>query len=331
MIKYLGLFALILSLAACVPARKYQEVKDSANQLKMENRGLKERLASVEGKNKDLELELEQLKKIKARLVEDTTEVSDRMRRVEQKFEKLNELNDELLRKYSELQKGSQSANERLGQELDMLQSKLQIKEDELTLLGAELDRKKANLEKISTELESREQRVKELESLLQKKDEKVKAIKDRIAIALLGFKDKGLVVEEKGGKVYVSMEAKLLFASGSTIINEEGTQALQDLSIALKEQTDIEILVEGHTDTDKFKRASFPKDNWDLSVLRATSVVKILQAEGVDPEYIIAGGRSEYQPLDAEDKAKNRRIEVIITPNLDALFELIEEKEEEE
>ncbi|MFT5337052.1 MAG: chemotaxis protein MotB [Sphingobacteriales bacterium] len=329
LVQRLG-FILVLAtmVSGCVPARKYQELKENEKNLGAENRGLKERLATVEGQGKDLQVAVNQLRKINTRLADDTAAMTDRMRRVEQKFEKLNQLNDELLRKYADLQRGSQNANEQLSEELELMQSKLQLKEDELTLVGEELDRKRKNLGKISGELESRETRVKELEAMLQQKDEKVNALKTRISKALLGFKDKGLLVEEKGGKVYVSMEAKLLFASGSTKVNAEGSVAIKELAKALSGQEDLEILVEGHTDTDKFLNPTFPKDNWDLSVLRSTSVVRILQAEGVDPEAIIAGGRSEYLPLDAADKAKNRRIEVIISPNLDALFELIKEKE---
>ena len=320
----------VLFTMACVPARKYQEARDSAKRANAESLGLKERLASLEGESKDCEEELGRVKKANRLLVEDTTSMSDRMRRVEQKFGKLNELNDELLRKYAELQKGSQTANEQLSEEIELIQTKLQEKEDELTLLGEELDRRKKSLDKLSGELDAREQRVTELESVIAQKDEKVKLLKDKVAKALLGFADKGLLVESKEGKVYVSMEAKLLFASGSTRVNDEGKQAITDLANVLSEQTDLEILVEGHTDSDKFKQATFPKDNWDLSVLRSTAVVRILQEHGVDPEYIIAGGRSEYHPLDPADKAKNRRIEVVITPNLDALFELIEEEEGE-
>ena len=141
----------------------------------------------------------------------------------------------------------------------------------------------------------------------------------------MLSFENKGLTVVEKNGKVYVSLEAKLLFNSGSTLVEPEGKKALIELAKVLEKETDLEIIVEGHTDVDKLTSASHPKSNWELSVLRATSVVEIMVANSkVNPALLMAAGRSEYHPVDPKDKAKNRRIEVIISPNLNALFELI-------
>ena len=160
---------------------------------------------------------------------------------------------------------------------------------------------------------------------MIANKDSLVNALKDKVANALLGFKDKGLTVEQKNGKVYISMEAKLLFASGSTKVDKEGMKALIELSKVLQEQSDLEVLVEGHTDVDKMNSSSHPKDNWELSVLRATSVVKImLENSSINPMTITAAGRSEFVPLDVNEKSKNRRIEVILIPKLDELFEII-------
>ena len=129
----------------------------------------------------------------------------------------------------------------------------------------------------------------------------------------------------EKDGKVYISMDAKLLFASGSTKVDSEGIKALKELAKVLEDQKDLEILVEGHTDTDKMRSNSHPVDNWELSVLRATSVVKImLENSKMDPTTVSASGRSQFIPIDAENKAKNRRIEVVLIPELDELFEII-------
>ena len=139
------------------------------------------------------------------------------------------------------------------------------------------------------------------------------------------GFENKGLTVVEKNGKIYVSLEAKLLFASGSTKVESEGQRALIDLAYVLQEEKDIEIIVEGHTDTDKINSSVHPKSNWELSVLRATAVVQIMLANSsMDPTQLMAAGRSEFMPVDPEDKSKNRRIEIIISPNLNELFEII-------
>ena len=158
--------------------------------------------------------------------------------------------------------------------------------------------------------LQKREKRVNELEKIITNKDAIVRALKEKVANALLGFRDKGLSVVEKNGKVYVSMDAKLLFASGSTKVDSEGIKALKELAKVLEDQKDLEILVEGHTDSDKMKSNSHPVDNWELSVLRATSVVKImLKNSKMDPTTVSATGRSQYIPIDVKDKSRNKKI----------------------
>src|SRR5690606_26261440 len=147
--------------------------------------------------------------------------------------------------------------------------------------------------------------------------------LKQKVANALKGFENRGLTVNEKNGKIYVSLEAKLLFASGSTKVEEEGKKALVELAKVLENEKDLEIIVEGHTDIDKLVSSVHPKNNWELSVLRSTSVIEILLANSkMDPTQLMAGGRSEFIPVDPNDKAKNRRIEIIISPNLNELSE---------
>jgi chemotaxis protein MotB len=122
-----------------------------------------------------------------------------------------------------------------------------------------------------------------------------------------------------------VSLEAKLLFKTGSTFVEEEGKKALVELAKVLEHEKDIEIIVEGHTDTDKLASSTSPKNNWELSVLRSTSVVEIMTSNSkMNPAQLMAAGRSEFHPVDSQDKAKNRRIEIIISPNLNELFEII-------
>ena len=156
--------------------------------------------------------------------------------------------------------------------------------------------------------------------------------MKEKIKQALQGFDGSGLTVFEKNGKVYVSMEEKLLFASGSFQIDQRGQEALKKLAGVLAMDPDINISIEGHTDNVPYKSASTAqiKDNWDLSVMRATTVVKTLLASGnIDPQRLTACGKGEYVPLDQADtkeaRAKNRRTEIILTPKLDALFEILE------
>lgn len=322
---YWILIVALASFIACVPARKYEELETKQKACAEELEALKSKVTGLETQNTELQGMIPGLQEDVARLKGDTTLLGKSLRMKEQQYDKINQLNDELIAKLEKLQKGSAQENQKLMSDLNATKLILQQKEDELTQLENELNAKKITLDKLSEELKMREQRVNELEDLIAKKDEAVKALKDKVANALLGFKDKGLSVEQKNGKVYVSMEAKLLFPSGSTKIDSEGKKALIELAKVLQDQSDLEVLVEGHTDTDALKSSSHPKNNWELSVLRATAVVEImLENSTMDKTKITAAGRSEYLPVDPNDKAKNRRIEIILIPNLDELFDII-------
>ena len=329
MTRDIFLIAIISFLISCVPARKYEEVESKQKKCAEELKEIKFMANELETQNTELKSSHDQMKDQVIRLKGDTTLLGKSLRIKERQYDKINELNDELIKKLEKLQEGSAIENKRLVADLEKTRLELQRKEDELRLLEAELNQKKLDLDQLSEDLAQREQRVKELESIIAKKDALVKALKDKIANALLGFKDKGLTVEQKNGKVYISMEAKLLFAKGSSQVDPEGQKALKELAKILEEQQDLEVLVEGHTDSDKMNSSSHPKDNWELSVLRATSVVKImLKYSSIDPVSITAAGRSEFLPIDPEDKSKNRRIEVILIPKLDELFEIISNEE---
>ena len=329
MTRNIFLIASISFLISCVPARKYEEAESKQKKCAEELKEIKFTANELETQNTELKSSYDQMKDQVTRLKGDTTLLGKSLRIKERQYDKINELNDELIKKLEKLQEGSAIENKRLVADLEKTRLELQRKEDELRLLEAELNQKKLDLDQLSEDLAQREQRVKELESIIAKKDALVKALKDKVANALLGFKDKGLTVEQKNGKVYISMEAKLLFAKGSSQVDPEGQKALKELAKILEEQQDLEVLVEGHTDSDKMNSSSHPKDNWELSVLRATSVVKImLKYSSIDPVSITAAGRSEFLPIDPEDKSKNRRIEVILIPKLDELFEIISNEE---
>ena len=165
---------------------------------------------------------------------------------------------------------------------------------------------------------------------MLANKDKAVQDLKNKISSALLNFKENDITVQVKNGKVYVSLAEQLLFGSGSIAVDAKGVTALQQLAKAIKDQKDINILVEGHTDNVPIsKKSQYMEDNWDLSVMRATSITKILTKAGLSPQQITASGRGEFVPLAANDspqnKQKNRRTEIIITPDLDELFKILE------
>jgi chemotaxis protein MotB len=181
----------------------------------------------------------------------------------------------------------------------------------------------------LSTDLQKREARLKEVEDILRKRDEATNALKEKLQQALLGFQQSGLTVDIRNGKVYVSLADKLLFPSGSITIDEKGKAALKQLAVVLNKEPDINIAVEGHTDDKKIINLGQIKDNWDLSVLRATSVTRYLtEIEKIDPVRLTATGKGQYQPIDATDsndaRAKNRRIEIVLSPKLDELYNLI-------
>src|SRR6201996_8169786 len=186
-----------------------------------------------------------------------------------------------------------------------------------------------SKVDQLSGDLKKREARLKEVEDALRKRDEATNALKDKLQKALLGFQQNGLTVDIRNGEVYVSLTDKLLFPSGSIVIDARGKQALDQLAAVLNKETDINIAVEGHTDDKKVVNLGQIKDNWDLSVLRSTSVCRYLtEVEKVDPQRLTATGKGEFQPVDPGNTpdalAKNRRIEIVLSPKLDELYNLI-------
>lgn len=226
--------------------------------------------------------------------------------------------------------------NEKLSTDLNAKNEALKQKEMELNDKEAKLMESQnknrdlsANLSLAAENLKKREARVAELESILRAKDSAVMALKLKIQKALLGFQNQGLTVETRNGKVYVSMDEKLLFNSGSTTVDPKGVSALLELAKALNQNGDVSILVEGHTDNVPMKGNPNIKDNLDLSVLRATAITRILTTQGaVDAKRITSAGRGEHFPIDTantpEARAKNRRTEIILTPKLDELLSIL-------
>jgi chemotaxis protein MotB len=196
--------------------------------------------------------------------------------------------------------------------------------------LGDNLNLSKTQIDKLNADLKVREDRLKELQRILDEKDKAVNALRSKVSNALLGFNDKDLTVNIRNGKVYVSLAEQLLFNSGSTKVDPKGVEALKKLAAVLKEQNDVNVVVEGHTDDVPIAKGTVGmQDNWDLSVLRATEITRILTQSGVQPERVTPSGRSLYVPLDntktKEARQKNRRTEIILTPKLDELFQILE------
>lgn len=186
-----------------------------------------------------------------------------------------------------------------------------------------------SKLEALQKDLAEREKKFEEIRRKLNERDKFLASLRERIQKAMAGVEEGGLSVYIKDGKLYVSLSNKLLFKTGSTVIDQKGLDALSQLAEILNQQTDLNVLVEGHTDNQPvLGQTGRYKDNWDLSVLRATEVVRYLTVERkVDPKRIIASGRSEYFPIESGDapeaRSKNRRTEIILTPNIDILFDI--------
>ena len=225
-------------------------------------------------------------------------------------LEKLNALlTDELEKKRS----ASGAEQAALLAELQRIRADLQFQEDSLLTL--------------ERNLLDREAKVQELTRMLDAQKQAGEALRAKLSDALFAFRNRGLEVEERDGKVYVRLASNLLFASGSTAIDPEGKEALVDLAKAIEGETDFEIVVEGHTDDVAFNAPTSPRNNWELSVLRATAVVEVLGNNSrLAPELLTAAGRSEYHPRDPENKNRNRRIEVVLSPKLDGLYDLLDE-----
>ncbi len=257
-------------------------------------------------------------KKLKS-LKKDTTDLGLTYRSTSQKLNELNSEYEQLNSYYKNLLNNSGKLNRDLAQQKDQL---LAIQEN--------MERTRQLNDSLGTSLIEREKKVKELEGILSNKDKAVQDLKNSISNALLNFKENDLTVNVKNGKVYVSLAEQLLFGSGSIDVDAKGVTALQQLGKALKDQKDIQIMVEGHTDNVPIsKKSIYMQDNWDLSVMRATSITKILTKAGVSAKQISASGKGEYSPLASNDtpqnKQKNRRTEIIVTPNLDELFKILE------
>ena len=303
----------ILFVTGCVPMSQFAEVRDDRDALDQDLETLTQqvealRLAVAE---KDGQAR-EDARKMEA-LAADTARCGTALRSCGARYAELEALNTMLTEELERKRSASGAEQAALLSELQRIRADLQFQED--SLLALERD------------LRDREARVAELTRLLEAQKSAGEALKAKLNDALFAFRNRGLEVEERDGKVYVRLASKLLFASGSTAIDPEGRNALIGLARAIEGETGFEIVVEGHTDDVAFSSSTSPKNNWELSVLRSTAVVEVLTANsGLDPAQLTAAGRSEFHPRDPEDRNRNRRIEVVLSPKLDGLYDLLEE-----
>ncbi|UAB81766.1 OmpA family protein [Marixanthomonas sp. SCSIO 43207] len=316
MLKKLFFGILIASIStSCVSSKIYDDLKDRYAALKAENESLMNQLdnASSDGKVYSVDQLRDEIERLKA----ENTRLAMDLAASEKNYNRLQ-------KSYDALEANSSSA---LTENLERNRKLLAQLEEKERALAAESQR----LNKLQQDLAARSKRVDELERIIAAKDAKMKALKDAISAALTNFEGNGLTVEQRDGKVYVSMENKLLFESGSWAVNSRGRQAVVQLGNVLAQNPEIAVLIEGHTDNVPYGGNGPLKNNWDLSTKRATAIVNILTENGSIPkDNLTAAGRGEYAPIatnaTAEGKAKNRRIEVILTPKLDEISKLLNE-----
>lgn len=310
-------FLLAISLfSSCVSMRKYEDLESMRSSLQVKYDEAQNQLQAAAQREQALN---ENLKKLEAQ----NQAVATELQTWKDRYTQLDQVNNSLQQRYDRIIALNEQLLSTTSSEKKQLTEQLSAKEDELYKKEQELRIKEQNITQLQSNLSQREQRVKELEAAIAEKEAKLAEVRNKVNQALLGFSASDLSVTEKDGKIYVSLSQNLLFPSGSKTINSQGKNALSKLAGVLKANSDIQITVEGHTDTDG--DANF---NWDLSVQRATSVIKELTANGVDPARITAAGRGEHFPVAPNDtatgKAQNRRTEIILTPNLDALYSII-------
>lgn len=349
-------------LGSCVSKKQYNDLLSSEQRYFNEAENAKKALAERQVALKELSSENERLKAEINKLAQDTLDYSKKIFSLNQEINRLKNLNDELTDKLGKSK--SEEEVKLLLADLQQLQDKLLAKEDELNKTDNQLSQLQITLNEKERELAAKQkaleeqqqmlaglqrtlneqqsalaaqeaalneknQKLAELTEMLNARDQMMKDLKDRVSRALVGFEGNGLTVTERNGRIYVSLDEKLLFQSGRWDVDQRGVSAIEKLSTVLAENPDINVVIEGHTDNVPYNGTGQILDNWDLSTKRATAIVRILfKNKNIDPVRITAAGRSEYLPIDtdktAEARQKNRRTEIILSPNLDEIMEML-------
>jgi chemotaxis protein MotB len=315
--------ACAISMTGCVARKRFDDLTANKVKLEAEKAECDTKLAQATEDLKQLNAQLKELGNANSLLVNDTATTGQAYRKTKQLYNELNDTYEKLLKNHNRMLSNSAAEAGRLNQDLV-------TREKELLAIEQNLQEMRNQNQQLNDDLKLREQRVSELEKVLADKEKAVNDLKARVSNALLSFKEKDLTVNVRNGKVYVSLSDQLLFKSGSYAVDKAGLEAIKKLAPILKENDDISVLVEGHTDDVPVNRnTACIADNWDLSVLRATSIVRTLTKEGVSGVKLSASGRAANAPLEAAKTAdarqKNRRTEIILTPRLDELFQILE------
>lgn len=328
-LRFLISALLPLLISACVSIGKFEEMQSHRDALQISVDSLKNVVTSMQSRmdilasdNSSLKNQNTDYQKQIADLQHQTDTLKDRIRSLENDLTTASQ-------NYEQSKAKNSAEIKKLLTNLEGLQKDVAVREQKLKDYEEALAVRDSTLAAIQRDLIGREQRVGDLEHRLAARDSSLNALKTKLNDALLGFTNSGLSINIVNGRVYVSLSNQLLFSTGKTEIDKRGKEALLGLAKVLNTQEDLTILVEGHTDNQAVSNLGSIKDNWDLSVLRATEVIRYIVNDGkVDPKRVSASGRSEYYPLDGADsqaaRAKNRRTEIILIPRLSELFEIL-------
>lgn len=327
--KRLIFTSLIASLlfSSCVALSKYQALDTEHNRTSKELSLAQQELQSKRNENSELMRQNQGLTAQVAELVTTQGNQEKRIADLLRERESLQLRYDTMMENYSQRVAGSARDLAKANNLLTARDKELSEKEEAFRVKEAEFATKEVQLKQRQAELEASEL---EARKALEAKEQELEKVRSSVTNALVGFTDKGLNIETKDGKVYVSMESKLMFASASWSVSSEGTEAIKGLAKVLEENPDLNIMVEGHTDNDAYKGSTAVKDNWDLSVMRATAIVKLLlkYGPGIDPARIEACGHAEYSPKVENDspanKAVNRRTEIILSPKISDILNIL-------
>lgn len=327
------IFYIVLGLAllgSCVPTSEFSQLSNKSNSLQGERDDLMAENEHLTVENREMKAKFDLVEDQKQKNLEDSIRIQKRVDELEQELAQLDRKYADLESTHDALLRGNARETRRLLNELQSTQEDLTTKERLLRELESSVSNQRLDVNRLQTELEARNARLMEMERMLNEKERIMDDLRDKVAEALTGFEGQGLTITRKNGNVYVSMDEKLLFKSGSTVVDPNGVRALQQLAQVLARNPDIKIMIEGHTDDVPFRKGSSIKDNWDLSVMRATSIVRILlDGSGIDPVRLTVAGRGEYLPVDPADtpesRSKNRRTEIILSPDFSEVFKMLD------
>lgn len=318
MIKKMVLGLLVVGLSSsCVSKKIYTDLENKYAALKREQRKMSENNEALQKEKNQLALDKDKLSADLAQLRADRDKLQAEYTAAGNNLKSLQDA-------YAALEKNSgQELQNNLRQNRELL-AQLEAK-------GKALAAEQERLNKFKSDLQASSTRLAELESMIAAKDASMRKLRETLSRALNNFEGKGLTVEQKNGKVYVSMENKLLFSSGSWAVGTEGRRAVVEVGKVLADNPEISVLIEGHTDDVPYAGTGVITNNWDLSTKRATAIVNILaENKSINPQNLTAAGRSEFAPIapntSSDGKAKNRRIEIILTPKLDEISKMLEQ-----